>query len=112
MDEERSGAIFSGMAANGTPAASEPITLERLKAMHLQLSAIMPLETFPDPVDVHPETFSALRQMAYEADVKAASYCNPGAPPIAIAGITLHVRIDVTPGAFHPCTCKEKGQTA
>lgn len=84
---------------------SEPLTLERLKELHLQLTAILPRveDLCPNPADIHPETFSALQQMCEESPK---DYSRPYSVPFS--GVQVHVRTDVEPGTFHSCTCRKK----
>lgn len=72
------------------------LTVDDLIRMMPEIEAKFPKEKMaPNPADVHPATFAALRNV-----------CEPThfIDPLAIQ---LHVRTDVEPWKLHPCTCKK-----
>ena len=81
---------------------AESLTVDDLIRMMSEIEAKWPKEKMPpNPADVHPATFAALRNVCLPGDVSKLI-------GIPLDAITLHVRTDVEPWKLHPCTCKER----
>lgn len=79
------------------------ITLEMLIAASRKIHETVGRGPFiPDPCDVHPELWEALKKRCVMSE--------SGVPLnwIAFGGIRIHVRTDVPNWALNVCTCGEK----
>ena len=77
------------------------LTVDDLIKLMPEIEAKFPKDKMcPNPADVHPARFAALK------NVCSTVY---GSPPTSLfLCISLHVRYDVEPWKMHPCTCPRR----
>ena len=79
------------------------LTVDDLIMMMPEIEAKFDKEKMcPNPADVHPATFAALRNVCTSAEP------NPLIPSGVFGSVELHVRYDVEPWKMNPCTCGKK----
>jgi hypothetical protein len=81
------------------------LTVDDLIRMIPEIESKFPKDKMPpNPADVHPATFAALKNICDKPSLEK-SFLPQNI--VRVDAIVLHVRTDVEPWKLHPCTCKE-----
>lgn len=99
-DDEMVPEGIRSLAANANMAeVAQAMSIDDLIKLMPEIEAKFPHDKVcPNPADVHPATFAALRNVCVE-------YSEPLGRIDVFESIVLHVRYDVAPWKMHPCTC-------